>query len=74
MCSDTDSKRERLAQYLREQARGGEYYCKSKFIADDLGLSAKEVGALMSQLERSNADIEIERWANARATTWRIEV
>ena len=74
MSSSHNTKCELLVEYLRNRAENGEYYCKSKFIADDLGLSAKEVGALMSQLERSNADIEIERWANARATTWRIEV
>ena len=74
MYDDTDSKRARLASYLREQARTGEYYFKSKFIADELGLSSKEIGVLMCQLQESVQDLHIEKWSNSRATTWRVEV
>lgn len=74
MSTKRTAKREQLVEYLRNQAENGEYYCKSKFIAEDLGLSAKEVGVMMSQLEHSAADLEIEQWANARATTWRIQI
>jgi hypothetical protein len=74
VCDDTDSKRARLASYLREQARTGEYYFKSKFIADELGLSSKEIGVLMCQLQESVQDLHIEKWSNSRATTWRVEV
>jgi hypothetical protein len=74
VCDDTDSKRARLASYLREQACTGEYYFKSKFIADELGLSPKEIGVLMCQLQESVQDLQIEKWSNSRATTWRVEV
>jgi len=68
-----DSKRERLAAFLRSRARTGEYYFKSKFIADEIGLSPKEIGVLMQQLQESVSDLEIEKWSNSRATTWRVE-
>jgi hypothetical protein len=69
----TDCKVERLRTYLREQTETqGELYFKSKFIAEDVGLSAKEIGALMVKLEDSAADLEVERWSYTSATTWRI--
>lgn len=63
-----------LARYLREEAEaaGGELYVKSKFITDDLDLSAKEIGAVMVQLQGTVPDLEIEKWSYTSATTWRI--
>lgn len=71
---DADTKQQRLAGFLRERARTGEYYFKSKFIADEIGLSPKEIGVLMCQLQESVQDLHIEKWSNSRATTWRVEV
>ncbi|MGM0604672.1 MAG: DUF7123 family protein [Halobacteriota archaeon] len=67
------TKEERLAQYLRARAADGELYFKSKFIADDVGLSAKEIGALIVKLQESATDLTIEKWSYTGATTWRIE-
>lgn len=73
MSTDETSKHERLAEFLREQAQNGEYYCKSKFIAEEVGMSSKEIGVLMQQLEWAASDLEIEKWSNSRATTWRVK-
>ncbi|ELZ79310.1 hypothetical protein C454_13483 [Haloferax gibbonsii ATCC 33959] len=48
-------------------------YFKSKFIADDVGLSPKEIGALMVKLRDSATDLTIEKWSYTSATTWRVE-
>jgi|APHM01.1.fsa_nt_gi hypothetical protein len=69
----TETKQRRLAAYLRERAADGEMYFKSKFIADDVDLSAKEIGALILKLQESVADLSIERWSYTGATTWRVE-
>ena len=66
------SKTERLASYLRQEAENGEMYFKSKFIADDVDLSPKEIGALIVQLQDSVADLKIEKWSYTGATTWRV--
>jgi hypothetical protein len=71
--AETESKYERLQSYLSERAQDGELYFKSKFIADEVGLSAKEIGALMVQLRDSATDLEIEKWSYTSATTWRVE-
>lgn len=68
----TESKQDRLERYLREQLDGKEMYVKSKFIADDVGLSPKEIGALMVRLMDSASDIKIEKWSYTSATTWRV--
>jgi len=68
----TSSKADRLAEFLRAEAADGETYFKAKFIADDVGLSPKEIGALIVQLQDSIQDVEIEKWSYTGATTWRI--
>jgi len=67
-----ESKEERLRRYLSAKAAEGEVYVKSKFIADDVGLSPKEIGALMVKLRDSAADLKIEKWSYTSATTWRV--
>ncbi len=70
--ADPPSKAERLASYLRSEAADGETYFKAKFIADDVDLSSKEIGALIVQLQDSVSDLEIEKWSYTGATTWRV--
>jgi len=67
------SKEHRLKNFLERKARDGELYFKSKFIADEVGLSPKEIGALMVKLRESATDLEIEKWSYTSATTWRVE-
>ncbi len=69
----TESKERRLRRYLRERVEDGELYFKGKFIADDVGLSPKEIGALMVKLSESATDLEIEKWSYTSATTWRVD-
>ncbi len=70
---DDRSKEERLKRYLLDRAEDGEMYFKGKFIADDVDLSPKEIGALMVKLRESASDITVEKWSYTGATTWRIE-
>lgn len=70
---DTRSKEDRLRSYLKGKAQDGEMYFKSKFIAEEVGLSPKEIGALMVKLKENTVDLEIEKWSYTSATTWRIE-
>jgi len=71
---DAPSKEQRLKAYLRQKAADGEMYFKSKFIADEVGLSPKEIGALMVKISDSATDLEVEKWSYTSATTWRVEV
>lgn len=70
--SSADNKEDRLKSYLRQKAEDGELYFKSKFIAEDVGLSPKEIGALMVKLRDSASELEIEKWSYTSATTWRV--
>ncbi|WP_435067547.1 DUF7123 family protein [Haloplanus sp. C73] len=70
---DSASKEERLKEYLLSKAQDGEMYFKSKFIADEVGLSPKEIGALMVKLRDSATELDVEKWSYTSATTWRIE-
>ncbi|WP_435124168.1 DUF7123 family protein [Halobaculum sp. D14] len=71
--ADSPSKEERLTAFLREKAQDGELYFKSKFIAEEVDLSPKEIGALMVKLKDSATDLTIEKWSYTSATTWRVE-
>jgi hypothetical protein len=70
---EDQSKEERLKNYLVSKAQDGEMYFKSKFIADEVGLSAKEIGALMVKLRDSATELTVEKWSYTSATTWRVE-
>jgi len=70
--TESESKEDRLLSYLRNKAADGEVYFKGKFISDDVGLSPKEIGALMVKLSTSATDLEIEKWSYTSATTWRV--
>ncbi|WP_136602272.1 DUF7123 family protein [Salinigranum halophilum] len=65
-------KRDRLERYLCRRAEGGEFYFKSKYIADAVGLSTKEIGALLPGLCQSATGFDLEEWGYANATTWRV--
>jgi hypothetical protein len=71
--AESQDKEARLKSYLSEKAADGELYFKSKFIADEVGLSPKEIGALMVKLSKSASDLEVEKWSYTSATTWRVE-
>ncbi len=67
--SDED---ERILTYLRECAKGGEQYVRSKHIAEAIGLTAKQVGSRLPRLAERSEDVDIEKWSRARSTTWRV--
>lgn len=71
--SDFTEEERRILDYLRESARRGQRYFRSKNIADALGLSAKQVGVRLPQLAEKSEDVEIEKWSRSRSTTWKVE-
>ena len=62
----------RVERYLRRQVADGEQYFKSRFIAEDLDLSAQEIGAAVKKLSERSSDLEIEPWSYSSGTTWRV--
>lgn len=61
-----------LASHLHERVREeGELYVKSRYVAENVNLSSKEVGSYMSHVgERT--DLTVEQWAYTNGTTWRV--
>ncbi|MFC6904796.1 DUF7123 family protein [Halalkalicoccus tibetensis] len=62
---------QRILQYLRENA-GTRTYFKSRLIAEDLGLTAKEVGTNMSALCSGEFGVDVEKWGYSSSTTWMV--
>ncbi|WP_129114840.1 DUF7123 family protein [Halegenticoccus tardaugens] len=71
--TDLTEKQERILRYLRENA-GTRTYFKSRLIADDLGLTAKEVGANMRAILNGDFDVTVEKWGYSSGTTWKVSV
>lgn len=69
---DLSDEDERILTYLRERAKGGERYFRSKHIAEAIDLTAKQVGARLPHLAERSEDVDIEKWSRARSTTWRV--
>ena len=52
-------------------AKGGRFF-KAKYIAEDLGLTSKEVGTNLAILSEICEELEISRWGYSNSTTWRV--
>ncbi|ELZ91762.1 hypothetical protein C440_15649 [Haloferax mucosum ATCC BAA-1512] len=66
-------KQRRILEYLRTNA-GTQTYFKSRLIAEDLDLSAKEVGANMRPILDGDFDVTVEKWGYSSGTTWKVTV
>ncbi len=64
-------KQHRILTYLRENAEDQTYF-KSRLIADNLNLSAKEVGTNMTAIADGEFDISVEKWGYSSSTTWMV--
>ena len=71
--SDFTEEERRILDHLRESARRGQRYFRSKNIAEALGLSAKQVGVRLPRLAEKSDDVQIEKWSRSRSTTWKVE-
>lgn len=70
----TRPKTERVAEYLRREVRvaDGSLYVKSRYIAEELDLSAREIGAAIPRIDEQAHGLCIEKWSYSRGTTWRV--
>ena len=68
---DLSEKQQRILAYLREHADEQTYF-KSRLIADELGLSAKEVGTNMTAIAEGDFAIDVEKWGYSSSTTWMV--
>jgi DNA-binding MarR family transcriptional regulator len=68
--ADLSEKQQRILTYLTENAE--QTYFKSRLIADELGLSAKEVGANMRAIRREDVGLTVEKWGYSSGTTWMV--
>ncbi len=64
----------KLISYLKEKVNSGKCFLKSKYIAEDLGLSSKEVGTNMAILSETCPDFSIERYSYSNSTTWLVSI
>ncbi len=71
--TDLTDKQRQILQYLRDNGQTKTYF-KSRLIADDLGLTAKEVGANMSPILNGSFDVQVEKWGYSSGTTWKVSV
>jgi hypothetical protein len=69
--SDLPPKAQTLLAYLEAEIES-ESYLKSRFIAREIELSAKEIGAMMVRLQEESVGLTIEKWSYTNGTTWRI--
>jgi hypothetical protein len=68
---DLSEKQQRILAYLREHADEQTYF-KSRLIADELGMSAKEVGTNMTAIAEGDFTVDIEKWGYSSSTTWMV--
>jgi len=71
--TELSGKQAQILRYLRKNAAERTYF-KSRLIADELDLSAKEVGANMAAVADAASDIDVEKWGYSSGTTWMVTV
>ncbi len=62
----------RILLYLVSRLDRGSHYFKAKYIAKDLGLSAKEVGTNLRILVDICDELTIVPWSYSNSTTWMV--
>lgn len=72
--SEYSDEEQRIMAYLRDSVSRGQQYFRSKNIANALGLSSKQVGVRLPNLDEKSEDVDIEKWGRARSTTWKVTV
>lgn len=70
--ADLSEEDRRILEHLRRSVTRGEKYFRAKHIAEQLGLSAKQVGARLPKVAEESEDVDIEKWGRSRSTTWRV--
>jgi Mn-dependent DtxR family transcriptional regulator len=70
--TDYSDEERRILAYLRESVSKGEQYFRSKNIAEQLGLSSKQVGVRLPELAEKSEEVDIEKWGRAKSTTWKV--
>jgi hypothetical protein len=65
--------RQKILEYLLSRADKRVRYFKAKHIAQELGLSPKEVGANLGILQKECNSLKIEEWGYSKSTTWKVE-
>ncbi len=73
MAPDLTSKQQRILRYLRENAATKTYF-KSRLIGQELGMTAKEVGANITALQDGECGVDIEKWGYSSSTTWKVDL
>jgi len=68
---DLSEKQRRILGHLRANADTQTYF-KSRLIGEELGMTAKEVGANMSAIQEGNFDVDVEKWGYSSSTTWKV--
>ncbi|MFC4552194.1 MULTISPECIES: DUF7123 family protein [Halorussus] len=70
--TDYSDEERRILAYLHESVSRGERYFRAKNIAEQLGLSSKQVGVRLPKLAEKTEEVDIEKWGRARSTTWKV--
>ncbi|MFB6189021.1 MAG: hypothetical protein ABEI57_03985 [Halapricum sp.] len=73
MQSATAEKYRRVESHLSQRVQDGPAYVKSKFLAEEIDLSAKEIGSVLGRLAETSSELSVEKWSYTNATTWRVE-
>lgn len=70
---EAEERRELILSYLRDRVSEGQSYFRSKFIGQELGLTSRQVGSNLAELQSEVDDLVIEKNSRSRSVCWRIE-
>lgn len=71
---ELNTKQKQILNHLIDAIHGDTEYFKSKRIAEEIGLSSKEVGKNIGSVRHSIDFIHIEKWGESDSITWRVQL
>lgn len=72
--SELNDKQKEIIKHLLQLAKdnGGEAYTRSKKIANEIGLTSREVGTNLNIARKSVNCVEVKKWGRSNSTTWKV--
>lgn len=62
-----------IITYLKKAVKSGRRYFKSKHIAQEIGMTSKQVGLNLYRLKTLYTGLDISEWGQGSGITWKVQ-
>lgn len=63
----------RIIAYLKKAVKTGKRYFKARHIAEEIGLTSRQVGTNLIRIKNTCTELNITEWGHGSGITWRVQ-